>query len=68
MIQKVIQKVEYLLAMAWQDYKRGNMEDASKMYSCAMELANQAVSQTTVLCIVCIGIMCLSVLLVVFLS
>lgn len=52
--QKLLQQVEYLLAIALQDDERGKATDASKMYSCAIELAIQAVSNssTTLLIIV----------------
>ena len=42
----MVQQVEYLLAIALQDDERGKKADASKMYSCAIELAIQAVSET----------------------
>ena len=38
--------MEYLLAIALQDDERGRSSEASKMYSCAIELAIQAVSAT----------------------
>ena len=42
--QKIQQQVEYLLKIALQDDERGRSSDASKMYTCAIELAIQAVS------------------------
>ena len=37
--------MEYLLNIALQDDEKGRTADASKMYSCAIELAIQAVSK-----------------------
>ena len=42
--QKILQQVEYLLSIALQDDERKRIADASKMYTCAIELAIQAVS------------------------
>ncbi len=41
--QKTMQQVEYLLSIALQDDEKKKYRDASKMYSCAIELAIQAV-------------------------
>lgn len=41
--QKILQQVEYLLSIALQDDERGRTADASKMYSCAIDFAIQAV-------------------------
>lgn len=46
-VQKVVQQVEYLLTIAVQDDERGKRADASKMYSCAIEVAIQGVSLAT---------------------
>ena len=43
-LQKIQQQVEYLLKIALQDDEKGKAADASKMYTCAIELAIQAVS------------------------
>ncbi len=37
--------MEYLVSIALQDDERGRRPEASKMYSCAIELAIQAVSK-----------------------
>ena len=55
-LQKYMHQIEYLLDLALLDDKRGRRSEASKMYSCAIEVAleavsHQAVALTTEFCI-----------------
>ena len=49
LFQKVLQQVEYLLAMALQDDERQRYTDAITMYTCALDYALMAVSTSLVL-------------------
>ena len=43
MLQKVLRQVEYLIEVAMRDDEKGDVKEAEKLYTCAVEVALQAV-------------------------
>lgn len=43
LLQKVLRQIEYLIEVAMRDDEKGDVKEAEKLYTCAVEVALQAV-------------------------